>query len=645
MSSVPTLPPSAKRPHTENNAAILPSAKKLKTEEYGIACSSPSSNAGIEANLGNEGASDEMMDENMGDEEEEDSGEERYYRTCDETEWGSNSQMSFSSDSTDEARTPPFDKEYIHPEDCLGTSARVCQEEEEQELDDQDTYNLVKYERKVRARRRRLLKQLNATASVQGLEEKMEDLNLTRANGKTTVSQKEEIYETDSDSSDSDSSDSDSSDSESSDPDSSDPDSSDLDSSDSDSSDSDSSDSDSSDSDSSDLDSDSKDWSKPDAVRGWESAADGSRLLPEAIELVLEFFQDRPYLNRAECEEYCLKAYLNLNLRKGDSPYQAQERPLSLHAYPSESQFRNSYMVEILDTTVTNPARMTQFYITPEKLDQLRHLETILIYGEFVPKYVYFDRMGLAPKHSEELFVWCIESPAGRPFAADCHRLGLRVNHGKYIGILKHFVDLVYEPLTLHTRGVGGSDGVSGRQAWPMVPHNPRLDEYNIIIRPDWSGIACVLLWEVPPVMSLPFGASLSGLLRLEGYPLPDVGVDGNPLRRANPSLFLTYNREGRELERLCMYYLREKISFLADDDPLSWHRLFEAMNQGFATAVDLDELDRLCYARQVNELKWDWFRFEIKADDVPDERPVAYCAESESGEENGDPDADMNID
>jgi hypothetical protein len=178
----------------------------------------------------------------------------------------------------------------------------VCQEEEEQALDDEATNELAEYERCVRAKRRQLLKRLNADAPVPVLE-KMDKLNLTEASGKTTVFQKQDISEKNAES-----------DSES--------------------------------------DSESKtiDWSKPEAV-GRESAADGSRLMPEVIELILEFFQDRPHVNRAECEEYCLKAYL----WDGVGPYEAQERPLNVHTYPSENQFRNSYMVEIIDTAVTSP--------------------------------------------------------------------------------------------------------------------------------------------------------------------------------------------------------------------------------------------------------------------------------------------------
>ncbi|KAH8742354.1 hypothetical protein F5883DRAFT_671257 [Diaporthe sp. PMI_573] len=206
--------------------------------------------------------------------------------------------------------------------------------------------------------------------------EKMDKLNLAEASGKTTVFQKQDISEKNAES-----------DSES--------------------------------------DSESKtiDWSKPEAV-GWESAADGSRLMPEAIELIFEFFQDRPHVNLAECEEYCLKAYL----WDGVGPYEAQERPLNVYTYPFENQFRNSYMVEIIDTAATSPAFMTQFYITPETLDEVQLARAKAAYGIFVPQYTYVGHMGLAPKHSEELFVWRIVSPTGRPIAADCYRLGLRVN-------------------------------------------------------------------------------------------------------------------------------------------------------------------------------------------------------------------------
>jgi hypothetical protein len=129
---------------------------------------------------------------------------------------------------------------------------------------------------------------------------------------------------------------------------------------------------------------------------------------------------------------------------------------------------------------------MTQFYITPETLDEGQLARAKEAYGIFVQQYTYVGHMGLAPKHSEELFVWRIVSPAGRPIAADCYRLGLRVNQDKYVGILKQFVDFVCEPLRL----AGGSDRLSNGEDWPMVLHNPRLDVYNIMILPDWSGIS-----------------------------------------------------------------------------------------------------------------------------------------------------------
>lgn len=578
MSYVTTPPPSVKRPRTEDNATTLPpSVKRLKKEDNIV-------RPNMEANLYDKGTADEdMIDKNMSGEDmssEEVSAEE----TSDESERDSNSEMSFSSGeagspepTTAQGTMPilPFDKEYPDPEECLetGMSVSQCQEEIEQELDDEDVYGLAKYERGARAKRRKLLKKLHATASVWGLE-KMDILSLTGTDGKTTVSQKEEI-----------------------------------------------------------SNSDSKDWSKPDAV-GWKSAADGSRLLPEAIELMLKFFEDRQHVNRAECEEYCLKAYLE----EGVGAYEARERPLNIQAYPSECQYADSYMVEIIDTTITNPALMTQFYITPQRLDEGQLARAKEAYGNFVPEYTYVGHMGLAPNHPEELFVWRIVSPAGRPFAADGYRLGLRVNQDKYVGILKDFVDFVCEPLRL----AGGSDRLSNVKDWPMVLHNHCLDVYNIIIRPDWSGIACVLLWGAPPVMTLPFGASLSGLLYLEGNPAAGTDKDGDPICKANPSLFNGYSREARELQRLWIYYLREKHSALAND-PQPWHRLFEAMGQGIPTAADSNEVDNKCYGRQVDELEWDWFHFEMDPS-VPGESAVA-CAESGRGEEDGDVDMDMDMD
>lgn len=283
------------------------------------------------------------------------------------------------------------------------------------------------------------------------------------------------------------------------------------------------------------------DWSKPDAV-GWESAADGSRLRPKAVELILEFFKYHRHLSRAECEKYCLRAYL----KEGVGAHETGEQLHNIHAYPSECQYPDSYMVEIIDTTVTKPALMTQFYITPMTLDAYRLARAKEEYGNFVPEYTFVGRMGLAPKH-HELFVWRIVCPAGRPFVADADRLGLRVNQDKYVGILKDYVDFVCEPLRL-------AGGLNNAKNWPLALHNPCLDASNIIVRADWSGIACVLLWGEPLVMTLPFGASLSGLVCLEGSPTGGDEGDGSPV---GPFLSSEgYSREARELQRLWMYYL-----------------------------------------------------------------------------------------
>ncbi|KAH6982351.1 hypothetical protein BKA56DRAFT_616420 [Ilyonectria sp. MPI-CAGE-AT-0026] len=527
-------------------------------------------------------ADEDMSDEDMSDEEDSDE---------DESEWGSDSQGSFSSDSMDEAGSPepataqgtmpilPFDEAYIHPEECSDGSVSEYQEEEELELDKEAADYLNTYEWEHRHLRTDLLKELDrkATASVPGLE-RMGKLNLAGAIGKTT--EEEEIpgyYESDSES---------------------------------------------------DSESDPTDWSKPNAV-GWASAADGSRLLPEAIVLMLDFFKDRQDVSRAECEEYCLKAYLK------EAYPEAQERPLNVHPYPSEFQFPDNYMVEIIDTTIANPTLMTQFFITPKTLDEAQLARAKEAYGDFVPEYTYVGDMGLAPNHPE-LFVWRIVSPAGRPFAADGHRLGMRVNQDKYVGILKHFVDFVCEPLRL----AGGGDGLSNGQNWPMVLHNPRLDEYNIVVRPDWSGIACVLLWAAPPVMTLPFGASLTGLLCLEGLPDP---YEPRCAEEGMAPPFEGYSREVYQLQRLCMYYLREKHPALAKDAQ-PWHRLFAAMAQGVAAAAWLEECRKKCYEEEFDEFAWDWFRFEM--DTRVSDAMVAACAESERGGGDGDVDMmDMDMD
>ncbi|KAH8751701.1 hypothetical protein F5883DRAFT_651866 [Diaporthe sp. PMI_573] len=94
---------------------------------------------------------------------------------------------------------------------------------------------------------------------------------------------------------------------------------------------------------------------------------------------------------------------------------------------------------EIIDTNTTIPAFMTQFYITPETLDEGRLARAKKAYGIYVPEYTYVGHMGLVPNHPQELFVWRIGLPAGRPIMAEVDRLGLRVNQDKYVGILEEF--------------------------------------------------------------------------------------------------------------------------------------------------------------------------------------------------------------
>ncbi|KAI9691241.1 MAG: hypothetical protein M1822_008861 [Bathelium mastoideum] len=384
------------------------------------------------------------------------------------------------------------------------------------------------------------------------------------------------------------------------------------------------------------------------SAHGLESDSNRNSIMrtgQEAIQLVLDFFQDRPHVNRADCEEYCLREYQDESV----SPSETRERSLNIHAYISEFQFPNSYMVEIMDISVSSPACMTLFYITSETLDEDQLATAKKFYGDFVPQYTYVGQMGL-PSESDhkQLFVWRIVCPAGRPFAADGRRLGLWANQGKYVGILRHFVDFVFEPLQL-----ADGDRSSDEQGWPMVPYNPRLDARNIIVRHDWSGIAGVLLWAAPPVVTLPLGASLCGLLFLEAIPYNEEDEytneegedtdeeDEHTDEEGNP-IFLPpltgYSRDVYELQRVSMYYLREKVPKLMND-PKLWRRLFAAMMQGVA-AANASDLYKKCYERQVNELMWDWFHFEIDPR-VSDEKAVVRAENGGKGED-GDVDMDM---
>ncbi|KAI9674064.1 MAG: hypothetical protein M1822_009571 [Bathelium mastoideum] len=327
-----------------------------------------------------------------------------------------------------------------------------------------------------------------------------------------------------------------------------------------------------------------------------------------------------------------------------------------------------------MDISVSSPTRMTLFYITSETLDEDQLAIAKKFYGDFVPQYTYIGHMGL-PSESDRtpLFVWRIVCPAGRPFAADGRRLGLRANRGKYVGILKHFVDFAFEPLQL-------ADGdCPSDEHWPMVLHNPRLDAHNIIVRHDWSGIAGVLLWTAPPVLTLPFGASLCGLLFLLflGGGRPDnvedectdeegedtdeedecideegedtdkedecideegedtdeedelIDEEGNPLWSAGP-WFTGYSRDEYELQRVSMYCVLEKESKLMNDPKLC-RRLFAAMMQGFAVA-NASDVYKKCYKRHVNWLMWDWFHFEMDPR-VSDENAVVHAESVWKGE------------
>ncbi|OAG38284.1 hypothetical protein AYO21_07510 [Fonsecaea monophora] len=667
---IPTLPlPAQKRPYTGDNINTLPSLtkKRPRTEENvttlalsvqkleiidSIAGPNPSyttddeAGALTNANPTDVNACDEMADANMSDDE----GSDLDSLPCDRSSWGSNSQMSFSSDSSDdegEDTIPiqPFDREYVPPEDgYVGVSTSDVSGWHEQLLDDKETSRLFYLEGCVRLQRWKLLKLLDATASVPG-PVKTDSPSLADANGKPSVSQKGDfgdsyagradyfpyplgpgagekpavvqfgifggshgghanhvpdwmrpevkgkpsIFHQKKTSGDS----------------------------------------------HSDRANCFPDWSRPDAA-GLEAAANGSRLQPAAIKLIVDFFHRRPHLNRTECEDYCLKKYLGEGVE-----FAAWKWPLKVHAYPSEFQFPDSYMVEIIDPSVSIPTHMTLFYITPKTLDEDQLAQAREAYDHFVPQYTYVGHMDVAGKHRTKLFVWRIEAPVGRPIAADIDRLGLRVNQEKYLNIMKHFVDFVCKPLPPRwdRRGRNLDTGKN----WPMVPHNPLLDVNNIIVRPDWSGIAGVLLWGAPPLMTLPFGASLSGLLRLEGVPdLEDAGDDEQACE-INPSMFDTYSRNGRELERCCLYYLREKIPTLGDD-PLAWRRLFKAMRDGTAAAGNTSKIERICHAAQVQDLRWEWFRLEIEAD-IPDDESDVASWESGSGEEESGDNVDMDMD
>ncbi|KAI0865184.1 hypothetical protein F4860DRAFT_346831 [Xylaria cubensis] len=362
-----------------------------------------------------------------------------------------------------------------------------------------------------------------------------------------------------------------------------------------------------------------------------KSAAESPQLQPKALQRVIDFFQGNPHVKRKACEDFCVQAYRDTVSRSYKaSPCEVGPdwkrpsgvlRQVGVSAYPSEFQFPGSYMVEIEVVEDSPPGleigvertRMTLFYFTFEELAQTQIDAARSVYGDFVPEYTYAGHMGLAPEHPE-LFVWRIDCPAGSPFSTDAGYFGLRRNCKKYANILRHFVDFVVAPL--------GSEGGSSinTQNWPTVLHNPRIDADNIIVRSDFSGIVGLLLWTTPPAVRLPFGASLLGLVFLEGTPLQvedatEGSEDGNkPARKASARAIVdnfpvkSYSRDVYDLESLMLRYLQQKVPAFAQDPKLMKH-IFAAMAQGVEVA-DVTDRDKEYYKHQVDRMSWDWFHF-----------------------------------
>ncbi|KAH8759493.1 hypothetical protein F5883DRAFT_145284, partial [Diaporthe sp. PMI_573] len=395
------------------------------------------------------------------------------------------------------------------------------------------------------------------------------------------------------------------------------------------------------------------------------------QLQPKALQRVINFFRSNPHVKRKACEDFCKRKYRGDNMASPykTSPYKTSpselgsdwkwpsglQRPPGVLAHPSEFQFDEGYMVQVEAEIVEGSGvaertgMMTMFYFTFEELDNDGQLESAReVYGDLVPDYTYVCYMGLPPGH-RQLFVWRIDCPAGQPFSTDASYFGLRRNRQMYASVLRDLVDLVAAPLASGSEGEKSQSrrrrrrniNVQRLQAWPTALHNPSIDADNIIVRSDYSGIVGLLLWTTPSVITLPFGASLLGLL--EGTPLQvQEAVDKNfswtfrnkpfheiPVRKTvNTFPFETYSRNAYDLERLMLHYLQAKVPALAQNPTEErWKHVFAAMRQAVEVAADMTDGDKECYRHQIDRMEWDWFHFPDK------EEQDAQGAEADEGE------------
>ncbi|KAH8751045.1 hypothetical protein F5883DRAFT_692658 [Diaporthe sp. PMI_573] len=213
--------------------------------------------------------------------------------------------------------------------------------------------------------------------------------------------------------------------------------------------------------------------------------------------------------------------------------------------------------------------------------------------------------MGLAPDHAE-LFVWRIEFPRGRPFLADAIRLGLRENREKYAAILRQFVDFGAAPLG------DAAEAEAGRTA----PHNRLADASNMVIQSNWSGFDGLLFWAPSMTVALPLGASLCGLLWLEGVPLKDDGKK-DPAKSCTVDRFpfAAFSRDVYDLETLWLEHLVRRGGMPpVEHNERPWKHLFQAMIEGVKVAANATDGDKMSYEEQVSKLAADWYLRKLGA-------------------------------
>ncbi|KAF3768300.1 hypothetical protein M406DRAFT_326852 [Cryphonectria parasitica EP155] len=219
------------------------------------------------------------------------------------------------------------------------------------------------------------------------------------------------------------------------------------------------------------------------------------------------------------------------------------------------------------------------------------------VFGRFVPKY---GDLGIwAPEGIDALRVWQLRCPRGRPFVCVVAELAEKKNRSCLEGVIKDLAELVVTPLMLNAASLGECRD----EAWmtfkyrmlPSLLLKPRgyekrakremrtdyarntnpelstmpLSDMSILVKPDLSGIACVMEWRVSP---LPFGASLAAVQCLLGT---NLGNDD----------WLYYPSDPFELSRLLIHsvhYLlcRETNTVLK---ATGRRRLLVAMRFGYA--------------------------------------------------------------